>query len=167
MNTDLHFSSESMEWNTPKYLFDTFNKTYNFDLDPCATPENTLCEKFYTTHEDGLAQSWANHRVFLNPPYGKDIGKWVKKALKEATDHHAVVVCLLPARTDTKWFWDYCQHGIIQFLQGRVNFSNHKNNAPFPSMIVTFDQEKHQNPRIFSLDHKAIRNDWQVNKVNL
>lgn len=142
MNTDLHFSSNSEEWLTPRYLFDYFNNIYSFELDPCSTAENALCPEFYTVEDDGLAKPWAGKRVFMNPPYGRDIEKWVKKAYSEALYHDALVVCLLPARTDTTWFWDYCQHGAIRFLQGRVKFSGHKNCAPFPSMIVIFKRHE-------------------------
>jgi site-specific DNA-methyltransferase (adenine-specific) len=74
----------------------------------------------------------------MNPPYGREIAKWVKKAWEES-EKGCKVVCLLPARTDTKWFHDYCyQYGRITFIKGRIKFSNHKHNAPFPSMIVIF-----------------------------
>ena len=79
-------------------------------------------------------QDWSNEIVFMNPPYGKDIYNWVKKAYESK----ALVVCLLPARTDTKWFHEYCLKGSIRFLKGRLKFSKSKNSAPFPSMIVIF-----------------------------
>lgn len=162
MNNDVHFSSKKQDWLTPKYLFDYFNETFKFTLDPCASADNALCKKFYTEHDDGLSKSWENEHVFLNPPYGRDIGKWIEKAYKESADNNALVVCLLPARTDTHWFWDYCKHGFIMFLQGRVKFSGHKNSAPFPSMIVVFSPfpaRKHTQEEIglFSLNHKEIK----------
>ena len=81
MNNDVHFSSVKKDWSTPKYLFNYFNDHFNFTLDPCATKENALCEKYFTIEENGLNQSWENETVFMNPPYGRYITeKWVKKA---------------------------------------------------------------------------------------
>lgn len=73
----------------------------------------------------------------MNPPYGRNIGKWVEKAYKSSLDG-ATVVCLLPVRTDTAWWHDYCMRGVVMFLRGRLKFSGAKNNAPFPSAIVVF-----------------------------
>ena len=98
----VHYSSKSDEWATPQELFDQLNREFNFSLDPCATDENHKCDKYYTKEIDGLAQSWARENVFMNPPYGRQIQKWIRKAYQEAKDHGALVVCLLPARTDTQ-----------------------------------------------------------------
>lgn len=131
---NIHFSSASSEWETPRALFDELDAVYHFTLDPCATPENAKCAKFYTKADDGLAQSWAGERVFMNPPYGREISKWVQKA---ATVNAELVVGLLPARTDTRWFHEHIagQAGV-RFIRGRLKFSDAKNSAPFPSMIV-------------------------------
>lgn len=132
---DVHFSSDSPEWSTPQDLFDQLEQEFHFTLDPCATKENAKCRKFYTKEDDGLSKSWINERVFMNPPYGREIGKWVLKASKEPN----LAVCLLPARVDTKWFHDYILNkSEIRFLKGRIKFGGHKNPAPFPSMIVIF-----------------------------
>jgi len=146
------FTSKSNEWETPQELFDGLDKEFNFDLDPCATKENAKCSIYYTKEEDGLAQNWnivdlgirfEINSVFMNPPYGREIGKWVEKAYKESRrstsrTYGATVVCLLPARTDTKWFHDYCLKGEIRWIKGRLRFVGAKNSAPFPSMIVIF-----------------------------
>ena len=130
------FSSKTPEWATPQYLYDQFNKEFNFTLDPCATKENAKCTKYYTQSDNGLAHSWDNETVFCNPPYGREIGKWVKKA-SEARG--GVVVMLIPARTDTKWFHDFIyRNAEIRFFKGRIKFGDCKNSAPFPSMIVIF-----------------------------
>lgn len=103
--------------------------------DVCATPENAKCAEYYTKEQDGLAQEWSG-RVWCNPPYGRQVGKWVRKAAECAAD---VVVMLLPARTDTAWFHDYClRGGQVYFIRGRIKFGDSTNNAPFPSMIVVF-----------------------------
>ncbi len=128
--------SETVEWATPQKVFDDLNLEFRFTLDPCSTKENAKCKKHYTELDDGLSKSWNGERVFMNPPYGRVIGEWVKKA-SEATG--GVVVCLLPARTDTRWFHDYIYgRAEIRFIKGRLKFGDGKNSAPFPSMIVVF-----------------------------
>lgn len=132
------FSSKTDLWATPQDLFDKYNATYHFELDVCAIPQNAKCEKFYTPKMDGLKQEWKGV-CWCNPPYGSQIGKWVEKGCKS----FATVVMLLPARTDTKWFHDYClPYGKIEFLRGRLKFGGCEKSAPFPSMIVVFEAEK-------------------------
>lgn len=133
---NVHFSSKSNEYSTPQEFFDELEKEFHFTLDPCATKETAKCPKFFTHKEDGLKQSWDGERVFCNPPYGREIGKWVKKA-SETTG--GVTVMLIPARTDTKYFHKYIYHKAeLRFIQGRLKFGGLKNSAPFPSMIVVF-----------------------------
>ena len=136
---DILFSSDSMEWETPQWLFDELNEEFHFDLDPCSTHENAKCRDHYTKEEDGLIQDWTGRRVFCNPPYGHEIGKWVKKAYESK----CLTVMLIPARTDTRWFHQYIYiYAEIRFIKGRLRFSNAKYNAPFPSMVVIFRNEK-------------------------
>lgn len=130
------FSSATQEWATPQAFFDRLNAAYHFTLDPCATAANTKCRRFFTPEQDGLKQKWTG-RVFMNPPYGRGIAAWVKKAY-EASRGGALVVCLLPARTDTTWWHDYCMKGDVRFIRGRLKFGDGKNSAPFPSAIVIF-----------------------------
>lgn len=128
-------SSNTSEWSTPIDLFWRLNTIYHFTLDPCATKENAKCKKFYTKKDDGLSKSWDYEVVFMNPPYGSEIGKWVKKA----SETKGLVVCLLPARTDTKWFHDYIYgKAEIEFIKGRLKFGKSTSSAPFPSMICVF-----------------------------
>ena len=132
----VHFSSNTPEWSTPQALFDDLNKEFNFTLDPCATPENAKCKRFFTEEQDGLKQNWDNEMVFCNPPYGRVLPLWVKKA-SEARG--GVVVLLIPARTDTKYFHEYIYgKSEIRFIKGRIKFGESKNSAPFPSMLVVF-----------------------------
>jgi len=131
------FTSHTGEWSTPQDLFDTLNKQFRFTLDPCATSQNAKCRRYFTKADDGLKQQWSG-RAFMNPPYGREIGKWVKKAYEESGKSAELVVCLLPARTDTSWWHDYCLKGEVYFIRGRLKFGNAKNSAPFPSVIVTF-----------------------------
>ena len=136
MNTNVMFSSKTDDWETPQDLFDKLNQEFEFNLDVCATRENRKCRNFYDKELDGLKQDW--HGVcWMNPPYGREIGKWVQKAYEESLTG-STVVCLLPSRTDTKWWHDYCMRGEVRFIKGRLKFGNSKNSAPFPSAIVIF-----------------------------
>lgn len=108
MINDAMFSSNTNEWATPQAFFDELNKEFDFTLDPCATPQNAKCARYFTKEVDGLAQSWRGETVFCNPPYGRDISKWVEKAYRETLSGGAIlVVMLIPARTDTSYFHDY------------------------------------------------------------
>ena len=133
----VHFSSQTVEWPTDQKVFDDLNTEFNFTLDPCCTKESAKCGRYFTKEDDGLSQSWDGHRVFMNPPYGREIGEWLKKAYI-SSQHGAVVVCLIPSRTDTKWWHEYVMKGEIRFIKGRLKFGGHKNSAPFPSAIVVF-----------------------------
>lgn len=132
------FSRRSDEWETPQALFDELDKEFQFDLDPCATSQNHKCPKYYTAEEDGLSQNWGGYRVFCNPPYS-NIGAWVKKCHDEGTKDNTLVVMLIPSRTVTRYFHDYINHRAeIRFVNGRRRFSEAKQGATFPSMIVIF-----------------------------
>lgn len=133
----VHFSSLTDEWPTPQSLFDALDQEFGFTLDPCATRENAKCRQFLTKAEDGLNYNWANHTVFMNPPYGRAIGAWMRKAY-ESTKAGALVVCLVPARTDTTWWHRYAMRGEIRLLRGRLRFEGGRHSAPFPSAIVIF-----------------------------
>ena len=137
MNKGL-FTSNTPEWETPQLFFDKLNKEFHFTLDPCAIKENAKCKKFFTKEEDGLKESWKGEVVFMNPPYGREIGKWLKKAYDESYKWGIIVVCLVPARTDTAWWHDYCMYGEIRFVRGRLKFGKSNNSAPFPSAIIIF-----------------------------
>lgn len=136
MSENVHFSSKTDLWSTPQEFFDRLNEKYRFELDVCATTENAKCDKHFTIDDDGLAQVW-HGSCWMNPPYGRSIGNWVRKAF-ESSQSGATVVCLLPARTDTSWWHDYCMKGEIEFIRGRLKFGGSKNSAPFPSALVIF-----------------------------
>jgi phage N-6-adenine-methyltransferase len=132
----IHFSSASDIWETPQDLFVRLNKCWHFTLDVCAIPENAKCLRYFSPADDGLKQSWSGV-CWMNPPYGRNIGKWVQKAYESAWNG-ATVICLLPARTDTAWWHDYVVKGEIEYLRGRLKFGGHTNSAPFPSSVVSF-----------------------------
>lgn len=123
MNTEVMFSSATDLWATPQDFFDELDAEFHFDLDVCALPENAKCATYYTPEQDGLKQPWTG-TVWCNPPYGRQIGKWVERGA-QAAQNGATVVMLLPARTDTRWFHDYIYNNPlaqIRFVRGRLKF---------------------------------------------
>ena len=131
------FTSKTDEWGTPKSIFDELNKTFHFTIDVCADASNHKCEKYFTKEQDGLRQDGGGGVIWCNPPYGREIGKWVEKCAM----HRGVAVMLVPARTDTKWWQDYIYHNPnaqVRFFRGRLKFNDGKNPAPFPSALIIF-----------------------------
>lgn len=122
-------TSLSPHWATPKWLYDELDKEFRFDFDPCPLGGGI----------DGLSISWGK-RNYINPPYGRGIGMWIEKAYGCGS----LCVMLLPARTDTRWFHNYCMKADeIRWIKGRLKFGESKNSAPFPSMIVIFGGKTH------------------------
>ena len=139
MNKEVMFSSATDNWATPQNFFDKLNAEFHFDLDVCADESNHKCDTYHTKEQDGLTMPWKGI-VWCNPPYGRESGSWVRKALF-ASVGGATVVMLIPARTDTKWFHDYIykrDNVEVRFVKGRLKVGNSKNSAPFPSMVVVF-----------------------------
>ena len=150
-NMDVHFSSKSNEWETPQDLYDILNDEFHFKVDAAATDDNKKCDVYFTETDSALDKTWKDYgkTIWLNPPYGRGIGKFIKKAYEEALKG-CTVVCLIPARTDTKFFHEYCAKGEIRFIKGRLKFVNRSfpswnaegnfklTPAPFPSCIVIF-----------------------------
>jgi len=132
-------SSTTPEWGTPQEFFDALHVEFGFTLDVCASDENYKCEKYFTKHDDGLMQPWTGV-CWMNPPYGREIGKWLEKAVSSWKEG-ATVVCLVPSRTDTAWWHDYVVQGEVRFLRGRLKFVSPDGSggtAPFPSAVVVF-----------------------------
>lgn len=151
-------SSKTAERATPQAFFDELNKEFNFTLDPCATPENAKCPRYFTKEQNGLLQSWKGERVFCNPPYGKEIGKWVKKCADEA-EQGALVVMLIPARTDTKYFHEYIyQKHEMRFIKGRLYFGDGSGRAPFPSMVVVMKAQHETEAEKFKRRLAEVKN---------
>ena len=134
-------SSKTSEWATPQDTFDELDREFHFTLDPCCTHENAKCDRHFTKEDDGLNQNWLNDTVFMNPPYGREISKWMRKSYLSRSST-TTIVCLVPARTDTAWWHDYAMKGEIRFIRGRLKFGNAKNRAPFPSAIVIFKEQE-------------------------
>jgi len=138
------FSSNEEKWQTPQNLFDELNEEFNFTLDPCCQVDSAKCSKYYTPKENGLIQNWEGETVFVNPPYGRELKKWVKKCSEEGKKKNTTVVMLIPSRTDTSYFHDYIYNkSEIRFLRGRIKFINpitklKADAAPFGSIVVIF-----------------------------
>lgn len=173
------FSKKSDEHPTPQELFDELNEEFHFTLDPCATPENAKCSKFYTIEDDGLEKEWNDEVVFVNPPYSNCKG-WVKKAVFETKTAPFLrkgakrVVMLLPSRTDTKWFHEDLLPNVaeIRFIKGRLKFEGNSNSAPFPSIVVVFEQVRSSlmntymsGPRFRSMERPSGKKDKKVQET--
>ena len=135
------FSTNSNEWETPQDLFVHYNKLFKFNLDVCASSANNKCIRYFSKSDNGLGRTWSRCN-WMNPPYGRQIILWVKKAYEESLSGNTTV-CLLPARTDTRWWHDYVlKADSIYFIKGRLKFKQNKKEprctAPFPSCIVIF-----------------------------
>jgi phage N-6-adenine-methyltransferase len=133
----VYHRSLTIEWETPQPFFDALHAEFTFTLDVAAKPNNAKCARYFTAADDGLAQFW-DGVCWMNPPYGKTIGMWVAKAYESALQG-ATVVCLLPVRTDTKWWQQYCMSPVeVRFVPGRLTFGGAANPAPFPNALVIF-----------------------------
>lgn len=134
-------TSNKGDWATPWHFFNELDNEFGFTIDVCADKSNAKCRVYYTREDNGLIKRWSGV-CFMNPPYGREIGLWVEKAYNESKSERfdsPVVVGLLPARTDTRWFhnWIYGK-AEIRFIKGRLKFGDGKNSAPFPSMLVVW-----------------------------
>ena len=130
----VHFSSQDDTWSTPQDLFDTLDAEFHFILDVCALPSSAKCVDYYTPQDDAFTKPWFG-TCWMNPPYGRQIGRWMERAFT-VSRLGVVVVCLVPARTDTRWWWDYARPCEVRFLRGRLRFGNAAQGAPFPSAVV-------------------------------
>lgn len=149
VRNDGRWHSRGSDWATPKELFNELDKEFNFTLDPCASDWNAKCKIFFTQEQDGLKQSQANQKVFMNPPYGKVLGEWMKKAYEES-QVGALVVCLVPAATDTSWWHDYALKGQIRYLRGRPRFETKEGTWQqtfSPSVIIIFKKRRTHDER--------------------
>src|SRR3990172_6378709 len=141
---DTKFSTGRQDWETPDSIFAPLNEEFSFTLDVCATKANAKCSHYFTEVDNALNKQWRG-RCWMNPPFGTQ-GKWVKKAFEES-QRGATIVCLLPSRTNTSWWHDYCMKGEIRFIRGRPRFKGAKHGLPQPLAIVIFDSTKKTSER--------------------
>ena len=152
MNKSL-LSSQTHDWATPQSIVDSVEALLGitFSLDPCAYPSTAKAPKYYTALEDGLAQDWGDHTCWVNPPYGKHMGQWAKKA----SQYHSVV--LVPARTDTGWWHEYAMGAdVIYLIRGRLRFEGAEHSAPFPSALLHYSRQvpATRRPIVQTLTHR-------------
>lgn len=131
------------EWATPQYVFDRLDREFHFTLDVCADETNRKCERYFGRGgmaEDGLAGKWKDETCWMNPPYGRAITDWVRKAHASVSLYPStVVVGLVPCRTDTRWWQDYVmQAAEVRFVRGRLQFGDSGQSAPFANAIVVW-----------------------------
>jgi len=136
------FTSHRGDWATPAELFRELDGEFGFELDVCATAANAKCSAFFSPEVDGLQQLWRG-KCWMNPPYGRNIGLWMAKAYRSSLVG-ATVVCLVPSRTDTRWWHEWAMRGEIRFLEGRLRFVGAPSSAPFPSAVVVFRPKTYQ-----------------------
>ena len=140
-NRDRLFSSKRQDWATPGPLFEQLDEEFGFTLDAAASAENAKCETFLSEEQDSLATSWTEHTdgpVWLNPPYGRGIGRWIEKAYKES-EEGLTVVCLVFCRTDTRWWHNWAMKAAeVRLVVGRVTFEGAPAPAPAPSCVLVF-----------------------------
>ncbi len=138
------FSSATDNWATDRAVLARLADEFGpFDLDVCADADNTAAQAWFTAEQNGLAQTWTARAVWMNPPYGRTIGLWIRKAAESVSAGHCQrVVCLVPARTDTRWWQQVVtpHAALIRFVPGRLRFGGAKTPAPFPSAVVVFDE---------------------------
>ena len=150
------FSSKSNDWATPQDFYNQLDAEFGFTLDPCASQSSAKCSSFYTADDDGLSKNWEGQTVFMNPPYGRKIGNWIQKAYGEGEKTNTTVVALVPARTDTKAWHNYCMKATeIRFIKGRLKFgkgASKTNSAPFPSAVVVFSGSPP--PKVTAMERK-------------
>jgi phage N-6-adenine-methyltransferase len=131
------FESASVEWPTPQDLFDPVDAEFGFTLDVCATSENAKCLHYFTVEDDGLEQPWSGV-CWMNPPYGRVMTEWLKKAVRE-TWNGVTTVALVPARTNTAWWHDICMtYGEVRFVRGRPKFGGAAHGLPQPLALIVF-----------------------------
>jgi phage N-6-adenine-methyltransferase len=152
------FSSQTDNWATPKAVFAALDAEFHFDLDVCADATNAKCARFFSAADDGLAQEWPG-TVWLNPPYGRHgggIAAWMEKA-RESAQAGATVVCLVPARTDTRWWHESAMRAAeVRLVKGRLSFGAGDNPAPFPSAIVVFRPGDDGPPRFSAVSARDL-----------
>lgn len=160
-NADRLFSSAKQDWATPPHVFRYFDEKYHFQLDAAAREDNALCERFIGPETDSLSVPWQAQTVWLNPPYGRGVGRWVEKAYREAKAGKTVGV-LIFARTDTRWWHDFVMKSLVVYLiRGRLKFvagdGSASNPATAPSCFVVFGRYPPPGgPRFISLDFDHV-----------
>ena len=160
-NADQLFSSNSVEWETPRWVMDLIREEFDLGLDVCASPQNAQCDRFLTEKDDAIQEEWGGlaqgSAVWMNPPWGRGIGRFVERAREQASKHGLIVVCLLPSSTDTRWWCDHVMRSTqVRFIRGRLHFireDGHTGPCTKGSAVVVFTAWG-QGPPTFSVVEK-------------
>lgn len=151
--TQERFKTRRDDWSTPDEFWQRLDTEFHFTCDAAASTRNTKCPFYFDKETNALVQDWSGHICWLNPPYGRQLSTWVRKAYAEARDHGATVVCLIPARTNTEWFHEYVMRGEIRFVRGRLQFGDAHHGLPLPLAVVIFKPGIHERSgKIGSID---------------
>lgn len=149
------FKSNKTEYSTPLKLFKVINDEFHFTLDVCAGEENTKCKNYFSYEDNALIQDWIGV-CWMNPPFNKELKKWIIKARNESKKHKSIICCLVPFRGNTIWFKDVCMDSEIRFIIGEVNFNDLERGLWLPMCLMIFGTNK---AGTFSyIDYKSIRN---------
>lgn len=149
-----NFKSEKIVYSTPIKLFNVINQEFNFNLDVCALPENAKCQNYFTPEIDGLKQNWTGV-CWMNPPFNKELKKWIIKARDESLKRGSIVCCLIPVRSNTVWWKDVCKNAEIRFIIGEVNFNDLERGLWLPMCLMIFGTNK--KGQFSCIDYKQIR----------
>lgn len=156
------FKSNQIVYSTPAKLFSLMNDEFNFTLDVCANSENNKCKNYFTEEDDGLKQDWKGV-CWMNPPFNKELKKWVIKARDESKKHNSIICCLVPFRGNTVWFKNVCMDSEIRFIIGEVNFNDLNRGLWLPMCFMIFGSER---VGTFSyVDYKEIRKNDKRNPI--
>ncbi len=151
MTSKVHYSSERQDWGTPQAFFDRLDDEFGFTLDVAASACNAKCRYWWGGCVDGLSTTWAAYRCWMNPPYGREISKWTRKAYIETSSGCPLVVGLLPSRTDTRWWHDHVMKATeVRLVKGRLKFEGAPSSAPFPSAVIIWTPYRPPNGPVFT-----------------
>jgi phage N-6-adenine-methyltransferase len=149
------FKSKNISYSTPTPLFDMLNKEFDFDIDICAEPNNAKCNRFYTIEDDAFTKEWFGN-VWMNPPYDRNLSKWVKKLHYSAILDGKNKVCLIPVRSNTLWWMDIVKDAEVRFIIGEVNFNEEKRGLWLPLCVLIFGDMARKGT-FSTINYKEIR----------
>ena len=166
-------NDDKFERSTPQWLFDILDMEFNFDIDVCASKYNAKCKHYITKELNCLKGDWYNKDLdklncgfltcWMNPPYGRKIKPFMKKAYEQSLKGN-IIVSLVAGRFDTRWWWNWVLKAYkIQFIKGRLKFDNMPTGAKFPSCLVIYNHYQKcrmqiTEPLIEWVDYKAMKN---------
>lgn len=137
---DNKFKSNSVEYSSPLKIVEPLINEFKLTIDVCANNMNYKCSKYWTKEEDALSKDWVGN-CWMNPPFNRELSKWVIKAFVETEKQGGTKVCLIPVRSNTKWWSIYSINSEIRFINGEVNFNDEKRGLWLPMCIMIFGEK--------------------------